>query len=72
MADDSSYDEVISRQPSGRLTKQDIQRARYGAKLDERRHELRQAFFRWVKIVAGVATLGGALAQALKLLNIHF
>lgn len=72
MADDSSYDEVVSKQPSGRLTKQDIQRARYGAQLDQRRHETIQAFFRWVKIVAGIATLGGAVAQALKLLNVHF
>lgn len=70
MADD--YDEVISRQPGGRLSKLDIQRARYGSKLDERRHEQRQAVYRVLRFIAALGGAGGILAEALKLLNIHF
>lgn len=69
-ADD--YDDVISRQPGGRLSKLDIQRARYGSKLDERRHEQRQAIGRVLKFVAALGGAGAVLAEALKLLNIHF
>lgn len=72
MADDNPYDEIVSKLPGGRLTKQELQRARLGIKLDERRYELRATFFRWVKIVGGIATLAGFAVQAAKSLNIHF
>lgn len=66
------YDDVIARQPGGRMSKLDIQRARYGSKLDERRHEQRQAIYRVLKFVAALGSAGAVLAEVLKLLNIHF
>lgn len=70
MADD--YDDAIARQPGGRLSKADIQRARYGSKLDERRHEQKQAFFRFLKFIAALGGAGGVIAEAAKLLHISF
>lgn len=64
------YDDVISRQPGGRFSKSDIQRARYGSKLDERRHEQKQAAFRVIKFITALGGAGGVLAEALKLLHI--
>lgn len=70
MAED--YDVVIARQPGGRLSKRDIQRARHGSKLDERRHEQRQTIVRVIKFVAALGSAGAVVAETLKLLNVHF
>lgn len=68
----ADYDEVVSRQAGGRLSKLDIQRARYGSKLDERRHEQWQTIVRVLKFVAALGSAGAVLAETLKLLNVHF
>jgi hypothetical protein len=68
MAED--YDEVVARQPGGRLTRQDIQRARYGARLDEKRHEFWQAVVKYVKIVGTFAAAAAAVAKLLEAFHI--
>ena len=68
MAED--YEEIVSRQPSGRLTKADIQKARYGAKLDEKRHEFRQNIIRYVSIVGTLAAAAAAVAKVLEVFHI--
>lgn len=66
------YDDIISKQPRGRLSRSDIQRARYGSKLDERRHEFWQAILRYAKIIATLSAIAGTVAEAIKLLHISF
>lgn len=66
------YDDLIRRQPGGRLTKADIQRARYGSKLDERRYEFWQGVVRYAKIIGSLSAIAGTVAEAIKLLHITF
>lgn len=66
------YDEIVSRQPRGRLTREDIQRARYGSKLDERRHEFSQTVVRYVKIIGAFAATAAGIAKLLELFHANF
>lgn len=71
MPDERTYDEEVARYPGRRLSRQDIQRIRYGFKLDEIRYERRATFFRWVKIIGTVAATAAAVAKALEVFHIH-
>lgn len=66
------YEDAVSKQPGGRLSKADIQRARYGSKLDERRHDQKQAVYRVIKFIAGLGGAGGVIAEALKFFHVGF
>jgi hypothetical protein len=70
MAED--YEDLVARQPGGRLTKADIQRARYGSKLDEKRHEFRQTILSYIKIIGTFAAGAAAVAKILEILHISF
>jgi hypothetical protein len=66
------YDEVISKQPRGRLSATEIQRARYGSKLDERRFERWQTVIRAAKFITAIGGASAVLAEILKVLHISF
>ena len=62
----SDYDDLVSKQAGGRLSKKDAQRARYGSKLDEERHHYWQAAGRFLRHAVALGTLAAAAASVYK------